>query len=272
MSHAALVLLALTLGQSVSSQTAVEGASLKPASFEMTIKGGILGTVSVRAKGVETKAIVSSLGQQLKIPVDATPIVSAHKVDLTMTQASINEMLLMLAPVVLVDQELSWGQDPVWTAIHLAGYNEKEPPGALKQTGFLIFAGVPPESADESAEELEARADATVRQSLDEPEKDQKPVLIVSVAADKRVSLRARQQPLIAILNEVAAKAKAPIDLRGEVDMGLVDADIKDIPLRDIGVALGRGGFKLVVRRNLATGDETVQGILVGDPAKPRQP
>ena len=242
---------------------------LKAQPFTFSVKGGILGTVSVQAKQIETKAIVERLKAELKIPIEASPVVAQHKVDLALKYASTSTLFFALAPVVFADLELSPGDEPRWTAIHLIGYNEKGPPPAVKQTGFLLFAGVPVEDGSVSPEEAEAKAASEVARALGAEPKDDKPVLVVVVAPDGQVSLKSRKQPLIAILNEVAIKSKVPIDLQGSVDMTPIDIDIRDVPLRDLGVAIGRPEVRLIVRRNLATGEESVQGILAGD-AQPR--
>lgn len=242
-----------------------------PALFTLTIKGGILGVADLQANQVETKAIVERLKTDLKIPINASPIVAQHKVDLTFKKTPTISLLLALAPVVLADLEVTPNEEPEWTAIHLLGYNEKAPPRALVQTGFLLFAGIPREGGEApSQEDAEAKAAAALTKKLEEEPKDEKPVLVVIVAADGRISLKSRKQPLIAILNEVASKSGIPIDLRGKVDMTPIDVDLRDLPLRDLGVALGRPGIRLVVRRNLATGEEWVQGILAGDAHPPR--
>jgi len=242
---------------------------LKPQPFTLGVKGGILGTVSVQAKQVETKAIVERLKAELKIPIEASPVVAQHKVDLALKDAATTTLFFALAPVVFADLELSPGDEPRWTAIHLIGYNEKGPPPAIKQTGFLLFAGTPVEDSSISPEEAEAQASAEVAKALGTEPKDDKPVLVVVVGPDGQVSLKSRKQPLIAILNEVAIKSKVPIELRGSVDMTPIDIDIRDVPLRDLGVAIGRPEVRLMVRRNLATGEESVQGILAGD-AQPK--
>ena len=254
--------------KSATPKPVAQAESARPAPFNLTIKGGILGVVDVQVNQVKTKAIVDRLRSELKFPIDASQIVLQHKVDLLLKQSTTINLLLALAPVVLADLEVTPNEDPVWTAIHLLGLNEKEPARALKTSGFLLFAGVPPEDDSASPEELEAKAEAKVAKGLEEESKDGKPVLVVVVAPDGRVSLKSRQQPLIAILNEVASKAKVPLDLRGAVDLTPIDVDLRDTPLRDLGVALGRPGFRLVVRRNLATGEEVVHGILAGDAPK----
>jgi len=179
-------------------------------------------------------------------------------------------MLAVLAPVVMADLEISAGEEPVWRAIHLIAFNEKEPERAVKPKGFLVFSGVVPGDDGEVPPEPQGATEAEEAKALSEEPKDDKPVLVV-VARDGLVSIKSRRQPLIAILNEVASKTGIPIDLVGSVDMTPIDVEIRDMPLRDLGAALGRGGFRLVVRRNLATDEEWVQGVLVGEP-KPLSP
>ena len=181
-------------------------------------------------------------------------------------EAPLTRLLSLLAPVVLADLEFNGNpEEIVWKAIHLFGYNEKEPPRALQQVGVLVAAGVTDEESV-TAEDIEAMAEKESAKGLDgEPKDPEKPMLAV-VVKDGQVSIRARRQNLAALLNEVATRASLPFDIRGQVDPVPVDIEIRDLRLIDLPVALGRPGVRLIVRRNLVTGEEVVQGILLGDP------
>lgn len=239
------------------------------ASFSLKVRGGVNGVVDIKATQVETRAILDRLGPELKLPLRASDIVARHKVDVSLKEAPVVRLLSLLAPVVLADLEVNGNpEEVVWKAIHLLGYNEKEPSRALQQVGVLIAAGV---TDDESVtgEDLQAKAEKEAAQGLDgEPKEPGKPMLAV-VVKDGQVSIRARGQNLAALLNEVATRASVPFDIRGSVDPVPVDIEIRDLRLLDLPVALGRPGVRLVVRRNLATGEDIVQGILLGSSPAP---
>lgn len=238
--------------------------------FVLLVKGGLNGTVEIRARGVETRAILDRLKEDLKISLFASPLISANKVDLVLKDVPVSRLLLALAPVVLADLEV--GADPedvVWKGINLTGFNEKEPPRSLRQVGFLL-AAFNTEDDSLTAEEIRARADKEAARGLEEePADPDKPLLAVAVA-DGRVSARSRKQPLIALLNEIAIRANVPFDVQGVVDPVPVDIELRDLPLRELSVALGRPGVRLVVRRSMDTGVEVVQGILLGRAFTPR--
>lgn len=245
-----------------------KGASVKPSQapppFVLTVKGGIEGTADILAKQVETRVILDRLKADLKIPIASSALVAQNKVDLSLQGSSVIQLLLALAPVVLADIEVGASpEDAVWKRIHLIGYNEKEPARELKPTGFLLAAGTVNEDGTITLPDPDAEDQLTAKAMREESGGDA-PMLAV-IVKDGRVSLKARKQPLVALLNEVAKRGTIPFDLRGQPDMFPLDIDLADLPLRDLPVALGRPGVRLIVRRNLATGEEFVQGILVGE-------
>lgn len=246
-------------------ETKVAPPAPSPVPLVLKVKGGLQGTAEIQARQVETRVILDRLKADLDVPLLASNIVARHKVDLSMKATSVVGLLLALAPVVLADIEVGGSSDdPVWKAIHLLGYNEKEPERELKQVGFLVAAGTINDDGTVSPPDSEGEDKAETKKLEEEPKDAGKPMLAV-VVTDGRVNLKATKQPLVALLNEVAMRAKVPFDIRGELDMSPIDIVLKDLPLRDLPVALGRPGVRLVVRRNLATGDEVVQGILAGE-------
>lgn len=235
-------------------------------SLALTVKGGILGTVDIQARQVEAKAILERLKAELKIPLVASTLVAGQRVDLSMKGTTVIALLTALAPVVLADLEVAANPDDAqWKAIHLIGYNEKEPERELKPAGILIAAGTINEDGTVTLPDPDAADKIAAKGLEEEPQDADKPRLAV-VVSDGRVSLKSRRQQLVTLLHEVATRAQIPFDIRGEVDMVPVDIELKDLPLRDLPVALGRTGVRLVIRRNLSTGEEFVQGILAGEP------
>jgi hypothetical protein len=236
--------------------------------FVLAIKGGVSGTVEASGKRVNVGAFVDQLSRDLKVRIVATRLVAAQKVDLAFRNSTIDPLLLALAPVVLVDLEFNGNPaETEWKTVHLLGFNEKLPPKALKQVGFLIGAGST-EDEKVTPEEAQATADQEAAKTLDRDEEAGKPILAVSANGD-RVTIRCRRQHLAVLLNEVAARASVPFDIRGNVDPIPVDLEVKDMPLIDLPAAIGRPGVRVLVRRALATSEEAVQGIVVGSVTTP---
>ena len=266
----ALLLAALQTASAASAARPQAAQPVKPASaapapsFTLTVRGGIDGRAEIAAKQVEAKAIIERLKSQLRIPINATAVVAQHKVDLTLKDVGVTRILTALAPFALADIEVGAApEDTVWKAIHLLAYNEKEPPRAIRQIGVLVGAG---DTEDDTVtpEDLQARADKEAAKGLEKDPEPEKPMLSVAVT-EGRVSIRARKQNVAALLNEVAIRAGVPFDIRGAIDTIPIDIEIRDLPLRDLPLALGRASARVMVRRDLATGNETVQGILFGD-------
>lgn len=238
---------------------------VQPTPFPFKLRGGVLGTVDIQAVQVETRLIAERLREELKIPVQTTAVVGAHKVNVTLKGAPLSLLLSHLAPVVLADIDVVGDRAAdVWKTIHLVGYNEKSPAKPIEQVGFLLAAGIT-DDPSVTAEDLKAREDKEAAKGLEGEEKErEKPSLSVS-AQDGRVSIRARKQFLAVLLNEVAARAAIAFEIRGNVDMVPVDIEIRDLPLVELPVALGRAGVRVVIRKDLNTGEEVVHGIRLGD-------
>ena len=237
----------------------------QPTPFPFRLRGGLHGTVDIQAAQVETRLIAERLRQELRIPVQATAVVAAHKVDVTLKGAPLSLLLSSLAPVVLADIEVLGDRSAdIWRAIHLVGYNEKTPAKPIEQVGFLVAAGVT-DDPNVTAEDLKAREDKEAAKGLEGEEQErEKPSLSVSVQ-EGRASFRARGQFLAVLLNEVATRASIAFEIRGNVDMVPIDIEIRDLPLVELPVALGRAGVRVVIRKDLNTGEEVVHGIRLGD-------
>lgn len=237
----------------------------QPTPFPFRLRGGLHGTVDIQAAQVETRLIAERLRQELRIPVQATAVVAAHKVDVTLKGAPLSLLLSSLAPVVLADIEVLGDRSAdIWRAIHLVGYNEKTPAKPIEQVGFLVAAGVT-DDPNVTAEDLKAREDKEAAKGLEGEEQErEKPSLSVSVQ-EGRASVRARGQFLAVLLNEVATRASIAFEIRGNVDMVPIDIEIRDLPLVELPVALGRAGVRVVIRKDLNTGEEVVHGIRLGD-------
>ena len=227
-------------------------------------------TADISAEKVSVKVLIERLREELKIPIQASSLITSQTIDLSPRRVSLPVLLGYLAPIVLADVEAAPGETGTWKALHLLAQNDKEPPPPLSQTGFLLMAGVINEDGTiTEPTEADAKQDESPSPADDSPGK---PLLAVSVR-NGAATVKARQQPVIAILNQIASKAGVPFDLRGQPDMTLIDIEFKDVPLRDVPTALAAPDVRMVLRRNLVTGDEMVRGFLVVAPQPaPLQP
>lgn len=241
-------------------------------SFTLSVAGGAAGTVEGRGSQIPAKAAIERLSQELGIPIKATALVQGQTIDLEAgKRLPVSAFLERLAPVVLIDIEVGGGAVPeTWKAIHLAGYNEPEPVKAVVQKGLLIAAGYVDEDGNVSVSE--GLDDERARQAFDaQSDADPaKPMLAVLVRGDL-VSVKARRQHIAGLLNEVALKAGVAFDIRGEPNAALVDINMRDLPIRDLAAALGRDDVRVSFRRNLATGQDFLQGVIAGREA-PQEP
>lgn len=240
-----------------------------PATFTLTLKGGVDGIATLRADRADANLVLASLAKQLRIPVQASPIVARHPVTLKLDKVPLSQLLLALAPVVLVDIET--GEVPgeeTWRAIHLAGFNEAEPPPPMNQVGILIAAGNTDDLTVGSEELGKEQDEAGAAKLKAEREADSSAPALSLSFRDGLVHLRARKQSVPVLVSEIAQRAGISFDLRGDIDTAEIDVDLPGVPLDQVPAALGRPEVRMMLRRDLATGNSVVKGYLVGRPPK----
>lgn len=176
-------------------------------------------TLRLRAKDALVSEIAAEIGRQLDVPVTVSPVLRKHRVTLALDQVVLETALQSLAPQAYVDYVIiggGYGLPPQYKAIYLHAYNE---PAPATDAGFNSSIGISIIEGD-----TDDLADAASPQS--------KPAeMPVSVRyADNKLSVRARRQPLLVVLYEIANAVKIPLDPQLESGQ-LVDVDFKDYDL-----------------------------------------
>ncbi|MEQ1843337.1 MAG: hypothetical protein ABL994_23270, partial [Verrucomicrobiales bacterium] len=67
-----------------SPQAAPATAAVVTSPFLLKIVGGLNGTVEIKATQIETKSIIDRLKAEVKVPINASALVSRHKVDVSL--------------------------------------------------------------------------------------------------------------------------------------------------------------------------------------------
>jgi hypothetical protein len=157
--------------------------------------------ISLKAQDVNLKEITTELQRRLKIPIFVTPIMDKHQVTTNFSDLVLEPAMQMLAPQVFIDYEIDStpGKQPRPVGIYLQGYNERPPADNAVVKGnsdVMIIEGNTedtPEATAENEQELK-------------------------VTYDKgNLSVKAKKEPLIAVLYGIANELGIPLEVKNEV-------------------------------------------------------
>jgi hypothetical protein len=177
-------------------------------------------TLRLRAKDTPLSKIAASIGHQLRIPVTISPALAEHRVTAILDNVVLETALQSLAPQAYLDYIIvgsGYGQPPRYKAIYLHAQDEPAPEA---DAGFSSSIGVTM---------IEGDTNDLVDESSSQSSEAKEPPVIVRFVENK-LSVRARRQPLVVVLYEIANAVNIPLDLQLESGQ-LVDVDFKDYDL-----------------------------------------
>ncbi|HYP00717.1 MAG TPA: hypothetical protein VER76_11045 [Pyrinomonadaceae bacterium] len=171
-------------------------------------------SITLAAKNGKLSEIAADISKKLKVPVILTPLMQKQNITQEFEALPLEGALRLLAPQVYVDYELSGdpGKQPKVIGIYLQALNE-DPPAetALVKGGSeaILIEGNTEDGMD-------------VTTAKDEEKQP------LHVAVEKnQLTVRARKQPLTAVLYEIASKVDIPFEMKYE-STELVDVDFNN--------------------------------------------
>jgi hypothetical protein len=184
----------------------------KPWSVKVTKKAPV--SLTLTAKNGRLTEIAAEISQRLKTPVILTPLMQQQNITQEFEALPLEGALRLLAPQVYIDYELSsdGSQQPKVVGIYLQGMNEAPPAESAVVKGdsqALLIEGNTEDGLDETTAKDEA----------------QQPLHVT--VEKNQVSVRARKQPLTAVLYEIATKVDIPFEMKYESNE-LVDVDFNN--------------------------------------------
>jgi hypothetical protein len=234
---------------------AATAAAAKPLwSLKVTKKTPI--TLSLSSKNGALSEIAAEIGKRLKVPVILTPLMQKQRITQEFEALPLEGALRLLAPQVYVDYELSGdasGQ-PKPVGIYLQGMNEQPPAETSVVKGdseAILIEG-----------NTEDGMDAT------NVKDDEKTPLRVTVEKNQ-LSVKARKQPLTAVLYEIASKVDIPFEMKYE-STELVDVDFNNFTMEQAVRTLSPN-IRLYQRTNLTNYEVRPLRLVLMPPANNQQ-
>ena len=215
-------------------------------------------TFSLVAKDAQLTAIATELERKLKVPVMLSGLMQKQKLTAEFAGLPLEGAARLLAPQVYIDYEVSGDagtqQKPI--GIYLHGMNEP-PPDAN-----AIVQG--------SAEAIliEGNTEDGVEDANGTKSKDDEQPLRVKIERSQ-LSVRARKQPLTAVLFEIASKVDIPFEMKYE-SSELVDVDFNNYSI-DQAVRTLSPNIRLYMRTNLSNYEITPLRLVLVPPASSQQ-
>ncbi len=215
-------------------------------------------TISLKSKDAQLSAIAAELERKLKVPVLLSNLMQKQKLTADFAGLPLEGAARLLAPQVYIDYEVSGDagtqQKPV--GIYLHGMNEPPPDvnAVVQGTDQAIL--------------IEGNTEDGVEDSGTGKSKDDESPLRVKVERSQ-VSVRARKQPLTAVLYEIATKVDIPFEMKYESNE-LVDVDFNNYSIDQVVRTLSPN-IRLYLRTNLLNYEITPLRLVLVPPASSQQ-
>jgi hypothetical protein len=212
-------------------------------------------TLSLSSKNGSLSEIAAEMGKRLKVPVILTPLMQKQRITQEFEGLPLEGALRLLAPQVYVDYELSGdGGQPKAIGIYLQGMNEQPPAEASVVKG------------DSEAILIEGNTEDGLEAT--NVKDDEKTALRVTVEKNQ-VSVKARRQPLTAVLYEIASKVDIPFEMKYE-STELVDVDFNNYTMEQAVRTLSPN-IRLYQRTNLTSYEVRPLRLVLVSPANNQQ-
>lgn len=225
-----------------------------PWSVKITKKAPV--SLSLSSKNGRLTEIAAEISQRLKTPVMLTPLMQQQNITQEFEGLPLEGALRLLAPQVYIDYEVSsdGSKQPKVIGVYLQGMNEAPPAEAAVVKGdsqAILIEGNTEDGLDESTAKDEA-----------------KQPLLVTVEKNQ-ISVRARKQPLTAVLYEIASKVDIPFEMKYE-STELVDVDFNNYTMEQAVRTLSPN-IRLYQRTNLTNYDVRPLRLVLVPPANNQQ-
>lgn len=213
-------------------------------------------SLTLTAKNGRLTEIAAEISKRLKAPVILTPLMQQQSITQEFEGLPLEGALRLLAPQVYIDYELSsdGSQQPKVIGIYLQGMNEQPPAEAAVVKGdsqAILIEGNTEDGLDAST-------------AADE----EKQPLHVTVEKNQ-ISVRARKQPLTAVLYEIASKVDIPFEMKYE-STELVDVDFNNYTMEQAVRTLSPN-IRLYQRTNLTNYEVRPLRLVLVPPANNQQ-
>jgi hypothetical protein len=237
------------------------GVAAKPkgaATWSLKVSKGVPAQISLKAKDSPLAEIAAELSRKLDAPVFLSRVMQQQRVTQDFTDIPLEGAVRILAPQPYIDYEISGdpASQPRPIGVYLHALNEEPPdPSAVVkgESESLLIQGHT-EEGTEAYEKAREKEDLPLRVKVEK----------------NTLTVKARKQPLIAVLAEIANKVDIPFEMKYESGE-LVDVDFSSYTI-DQAVRSLAPNIRLYMRTDLSSYENRPLRLVLVAPAGAQQP
>ncbi len=202
---------------SASAQTKSKEAKGK---FTLKIASGPVRAVDLRANDASVAEIAAKLSKEFDIPVLLSPVMQKARVSIEFEGMPLEGAVRMIAPQPFADYEISGDGSAMarMVALYLYAVNEPPPSESAVVRGdseAILISGNTDEEGTETATKDEQEASLSVK------------------IERNQFTVRARKQPLTAVLYEIASKVDIPFEMKYD-SSEVVNVDLNNVTMEQV--------------------------------------
>ena len=214
-------------------QTRTTGPT-KRASYKLVVKDGPL--ISLSAKDAKLADVAAELAKKLNTKVFVSPILQDQPIKVDFKDLSLEPAMQLLAPQVFIDYELGADQQSA-VGIFLYAYNE--PPPSLNAvvtsaSQALLVEGDTEDGVEPTTEEARKK-------------EEEKPLRVAFF--DNKLTVRARQQPVLLVVTKVGNELGIPVEIKDE-SRDIININLVAVPVEE-GLQRISPNLRIYVRADL---------------------
>ena len=223
----------------------VQSAAAQPAQsqYSLTVTKDITPYVTLTAEGAKLSDVAADLARRLGAQVIVAPSLKDEKITAKFAGTPIEPAMLTIAPRVLVDYEVRQDEQPRVLGIFLLGDTDPEPSVSAvvhgNSQGVMISGNT---------------------EDTGQPPPKDAPLQIIY--NKKRLTVYAKQQPLIVVVMAIAEEMGVPAEIKDET-VELINVNVKDTPAIEETIAGLSPKVRVYVRSDANRLERTLLRVVV---------
>ena len=223
----------------------VQSAAAQPAQsrYSLTVTKDITPYVTLTAEGAKLSDVAADLARRLGAQVIVAPSLKDEKISAKFAGTPIEPAMLAIAPRVLVDYEVRQDEQPRVLGIYLLGDADPEPSVSAVVQGSSQGVMISGNTEDTG-----------------QPPPKDAPLRIIY--NKKRLTVYAKQQPLIVVVMAIAEEMGVPAEIKDE-RVELINVNVKDTPAIEETIAGLSPKVRVYVRSDANRLERTLLRVVV---------